>query len=422
LNSWFQEVEIATGNLLFEWDALSHVPIDQTYVLPNSTDVSGTGLGTVTPPDAPWDYFHINSIDKFPNGDYLISARHVSAIYRISASTGNIIWQLGAPLSNFSLDFNFTFQHDARIISDNTTTTILSLFDNASNQFNQSSRYSSGKIISIDHPTNHATLLKTFIPPGNNLISDSQGNCQIFDKPNFQSSSVFCGWGSQPYISEYTADGTMVQAGHFAYYPSTMSYRSFKFNYTTDPTDAPAAYVYAHNTSTSTVYYISWNGATEVRSWRIYSGNSKTGPWESVVGTVEKDGFETMFTSAKGYNEWSLVEAVDGNGVGIRNMTRGVRTFVPGPVLAKACDEGGCPVAMGYGAANGSASASGGRGGGGSKSGAAALGRRSASSSGGVGGRSGRWSSSLSFSAPWIMRIVEIFVLVNLVGGLVACL
>ena len=417
LNSWFQEVEIATGNLLFEWDALSHVPIDQTYVLPNSTDVSGTGLGTVTPPDAPWDYFHINSIDKFANGDYLISARHVSAIYRISASTGNIIWQLGAPLSNFSLDFNFTFQHDARIISDNSTTTILSLFDNASNQFNQSSRYSSGKIISIDHPNNHATLLKQFIPP-NNLISDSQGNCQIFDKPNFQSSSVFCGWGSQPYISEYTPDGKMVQAGHFAYYASTMSYRSFKFNYTTDPTDAPAAYVYAHNTSTNAVYYMSWNGATEVRQWRIYSGNSRTGPWESVVGTITKNGFETMYT-ANGYNEWSLVEAVDGSGNGIRNMTRGVRTFVPGPVLAKACDAGGCPVAMGYGVVNGSASGSG-SGGGGSKSGAAALGRRSASSGSGiVGAGSGGWI--LSEGSPW-MKIVEIFVLVNLVGGLVACL
>ena len=138
------------------------------------------------------------------------------------------------------------------------------------------------------------------------------------------------------------------------------------------------------------------------------------------MGTVDKDGFETMFTSAKGYNEWSLVEAVDASGNGIRNMTRGVRTFVPGPVLAKACDAGGCPVALGYGAVNGSAS--GGGGGGGSKSGAAALGRRSASSSGGgVEGWSGGWSSSSSFSSPW-MKIVEVFVLVNLVGGLVACL
>ena len=259
-------------------DALSHVAIDQTYVLPNSTDVSGTGLGTATPPDAPWDYFHINSIDKFPNGGYLISGRHVSALYRVSASTGTIVRQLGAPLSNFSLSpgFNFTFQHDARVISDNTSTTILSIFDNASNQFNQSSRYSSGKIIHLDHPTNHATLLQEFIAT-NEAISDSQGNCQIFDKSNFEINSVFCGWGSEPWISEYTSDGKMVQAGHFACYYSSMSYRSFKFNYTTNPTDAPAAYVYAYNTGAKAVVYMSWNGATEVRSWRVYRGRVRVG-------------------------------------------------------------------------------------------------------------------------------------------------
>ena len=346
MNSWFQEIEIATGDLLFEWDALSHISVNQSYVLPNSTDVSGTGLGPITPPDAPWDFFHINSIDKFANGDYLISGRHVSAVYRISGSNGNVLWQLGGPLSNFSMDhgFNFTFQHDARIIQENTTTTIISLFDNASNQFNHSSRYSSGKIIKIDLTKNHASLLKTFIAP-NELTSDSQGNCQVFDKANWETSNVFCGWGSKAVFSEYTPDGKLVQTGHFAY-ASSMSYRNFKFNYTTNPTDAPAAWVYAHNTSAQTTYYVSWNGATEVRSWKIYSGLAKDGPW-SVVDTVQKNGFETTFT-AKGYHAWTLIEAVDGSGQGIRNMTRAVRTFVPGTELAKVCDAYSCPVASGF--------------------------------------------------------------------------
>jgi hypothetical protein len=408
LNSWFQEVEIATGKLLFEWDALSHVAIDQTYVFPNKTDVSGTGLGVVTPPDGPWDYFHINSIDKFPNGDYLISGRHVSALYRISASTGKIIWQLGAPLSNFSLaaGLNFTFQHDARVISDNTSTTIISIFDNASDQFNQSSAYSSGKVIHLDHTTSHATLLKKFIAP-NEAISDSQGNLQIFDKSNFETSNAFCGWGSEPWISEYTPDGKMVQAGHFAYYPSSMSYRSFKFNYTTDPTDAPAAYVYAHNKTAKTVVYVSWNGATEVRRWTVYKGESKSGPWKS-VGTVKKNGFETVWT-APGYQAWTLVEAVDADGRGLRNLTRGVETFVPGEVLARACDSRGCPVATGY--SSGSGGGSGSRDGSQSKSAAASFGRRSASIGNGK-ARAGAWS------LPWV-KIAEIFVVMNVVLGLV---
>ena len=345
MNSWFQEIEIATGQLLFEWDALSHIPVDQSYVLPNTTDVSGTGLGPITLPDNPWDYFHMNSIDKFDNGDYLISGRHVSALYRISGTTGDVLWQLGAPLSKFSMDpgSDFTFQHDARILSDNATTTVLSLFDNASDGFNYSSSYSSGKIIKLDHTNNHATLLSQFVAP-DDQISKSQGNCQVLDKVDWESSNVFCGWGSEATFSEYTSDGTMVQMGIFAY-SGTMNYRAFKFNYTTDPTDAPAAWVYAHNTTAQTVYYVSWNGATEVRSWSIYAAQSKDGPW-SVVDTVEKCGFETMF-AAPDFHLWTLIEAVDELGRGIRNTTRAVQTFVPGPQLAGVCDGNSCPVAAG---------------------------------------------------------------------------
>lgn len=403
LNSWFQEVEIATGNLLFEWDALSHVPVDQTYVLPDSTDISGTGLGAIVPPDNPWDYFHINSIDKFPNGDYLISGRHVSAVYRISAQTGDIIWQLGAPLSTFSMDagFNFTFQHDARVLADDASTTILSIFDNASNQFNFSSRYSSGIIVKLDHTKNHASLLKRFIAP-NQFISDSQGNCQVLEKANWEISNVFCGWGSEAWISEFTPDGKMVQAGHFAY-SGSMSYRSFKFNYTTNPSDAPAAFVYARDMSAQTVYYVSWNGATEVRSWKVYSSTSKTGPWD-VVDAFNKNGFETTFTTPR-YHAWSLIEAVDGQGNGIRNTTRAVKTFVPGTELAKLCDAFGCPVAYGYSAGSGA-----GTGGQNSSSGAAALMKRSSS----IGGRTSRWAfpqrkaagSALLLTLAWLLVLM----------------
>jgi Arylsulfotransferase (ASST) len=404
LNSWFQEVEIATGNLLFEWDALSHVPVDQTYVLPNSTDISGTGLGPIVPPDAPWDYFHINSIDKFPNGDYLISGRHVSAVYRISAQTGDIIWQLGAPLSNFSMDagFNFTFQHDARVLTDNASTTVLSIFDNASNQFNFSSRYSSGIIVKLDHAKNHASLLRRFIAP-NEYISDSQGNCQVLDKAHWETSNVFCGWGSEAWISEYTPDGKMVQAGHFAY-SGSMSYRNFKFNYTTNPTDAPAAYVYAHNTSAQTVYYMSWSGATEVRSWKIYSGISKTGPW-SAVDTVTKKGFETTFTVPK-YHEWSLIEAIDGQGNGIRNTTRAARTFVPGPELAIVCDALSCPVAQGYSAGSGGGSGVGRNTGQDSSSGAASLTKRSLSAGGRGSGWAFLWKEAAEGAMAWVLILL----------------
>lgn len=57
---------------------------------------------------------HINSVDKSPEGDYMISARYTNAIYKISGKDGRLIWTLGGPNSSFTLEenFNFSRQHD----------------------------------------------------------------------------------------------------------------------------------------------------------------------------------------------------------------------------------------------------------------------------------------------------------------------
>lgn len=52
LNCLFQEVETQTSKVLFQWSALDHVDPSLSYILPNTTDVSGTGETK----DSPWDY------------------------------------------------------------------------------------------------------------------------------------------------------------------------------------------------------------------------------------------------------------------------------------------------------------------------------------------------------------------------------
>jgi hypothetical protein len=81
----FQEVEVETGKVLFEWRSLDHIDPSESYVRPSTTEISGTG----EEPESPWDYFHINSIDKNDAGDYLVSARHTSAIYKMVMSYGD---------------------------------------------------------------------------------------------------------------------------------------------------------------------------------------------------------------------------------------------------------------------------------------------------------------------------------------------
>ena len=48
----FQEIDIATKNIKFSWDALDHIDVTQGYVLPGTTDISGNGLSSTTA----WDY------------------------------------------------------------------------------------------------------------------------------------------------------------------------------------------------------------------------------------------------------------------------------------------------------------------------------------------------------------------------------
>jgi len=139
----------------------------------------------------------------------------------------------------------------------------------------------------------------------------------------------------------------MAQQGHFATM-GEMHCRSRKANFTIYPTDTPAIYPYALNTSSSTQYYVTLNDTTKVQSWRIYTStdSSNSNPKFKKLTTVPKEGFETMYTA--GYHQWSIVKALDVHGKGIRSSSRVVETFVPSEKLAAMCEEGGCPDAKGY--------------------------------------------------------------------------
>jgi len=93
---------------------------------------------------------HVNSIDRFSSGDYLLSGRNVNTIYKIARADKSILWRLGGKISNFSMNFNFTSQHHAKIISENASTTIISILDNASDGWHASSaRTSSAMLIAL---------------------------------------------------------------------------------------------------------------------------------------------------------------------------------------------------------------------------------------------------------------------------------
>jgi hypothetical protein len=272
---------------------------------------------------------HINSIEKDVKGDYIISSRYCSTVYKISGQDGSIIWRLNGKSSDFTLvNFPnaFAFQHDPRILSQDGPVTVLSLFDNGSDGYNTTTFSSSGMIISVDTSTWTATLLNQYTnPPITTTLSTSQGSMQVLHNSN-----VFIGWGSIPQVSEFTENGDCVALGGFGIVNEASSYRAKKIStsaWTGNPDSTPAIFTYANSTSLPTTFYVSWNGATEVASWRFYGGNTTSAVRLVAVGSAARSGFETAFT-ASGFFPYGFAEALDARGRQL-GRSRVVPTFVP---------------------------------------------------------------------------------------------
>ena len=90
-----QEVDIRTGRVLFEWHSYPQVAIGESYAPPPKAEA-----GAKAPP---FDYFHVNSIEVEPNGNFLVSARNTHTVYEIDRKTKKVLWRLGGKKSDFKL-------------------------------------------------------------------------------------------------------------------------------------------------------------------------------------------------------------------------------------------------------------------------------------------------------------------------------
>ncbi|RMD39613.1 hypothetical protein DV735_g5513, partial [Chaetothyriales sp. CBS 134920] len=335
----FQEVDVDSGAVKFEWRSLDHVDPSESYVAPSSTEISGSG----EQPRSPWDYFHINSIDKNKHGDYLVSARHTSTIYKISGKDGHVIWRLNGAKSDYQLDnFHFAFQHDARWISDENDYSVISVFDNGSNGFNTTKPHSNGFIIRLNHKTKVATVDLKLDPPfvdGHAHLSKSQGNMQRLANGN-----IVMGWGNDAFWTEYAGEEDDYEIVFYGVigWRNVMNYRVHKFdNWVGLPLTKPALWTYSKSglPHTKMSMYVSWNGATEVKQWRFYTAEAKTGPWKKVA-TVAKNGFETLHEHDQ-TSSWTYAQALDKRGY-VLGSSEPQLTFTPVEELRAYCDDVAC--------------------------------------------------------------------------------
>jgi hypothetical protein len=265
-------------------------------------------------------------VDKTAQGDYLISARYTNSIYKISGIDGSVMWQLGGKNSSFVLDgFNFSSQHDARVVKENTTTTIISFLNNASDGVTITANYSSAMLVELYTATSPMTakVIRRWDRP-DKALSHLRGNVQILPDSN-----LFIGWSDNGYISEFTADGDCVLEAKFVS-DNFVSYRAYKFNFTADPVEMPTlkAYVIGESPdSASTTYYVSWNGATKVSYWNFYGSQNSLQEF-SLIGSAPKSGFETVYKSAT-HERWTFAEALSANGESLGNSSTQATTTPP---------------------------------------------------------------------------------------------
>ncbi|KAF8125212.1 ASST-domain-containing protein [Mycena galopus ATCC 62051] len=308
-NDVVQEIDIATGNVLFNWRTFDHVSLLESY---NNISLTGEGFSEADPFDA----VHINSIDKDKEGNYIISARHSQAMYKIAAN-GTILWRLdakGRRIHSWN-DTEFRFQHHARWRMDETH---LSLYDDGAAVF----------VSTVEEMT--VSLTKRFFPgPSTWLFFELRvrqrftlrhsldKNCSLAEgsiEP--YGDTVVLGYGSLPWTEAYSFDteellfSAVIGPNNASLWNGGISnYRAFQtstFKFTDHPTQPPNVSV------TGGDIYVSWNGATHVASYTLFTGKSAQEVSKKVT-RVPKSGFETKI-SAKGSQDFISVAAQAANG------------------------------------------------------------------------------------------------------------
>ncbi len=290
-----QQIDIKTGLVEFEWHAIGHIPFSDSYS-PSFPSAS-----------APYDPYHVNSIDPESSGKLLISARNTSAVYELDPSTGNILWTLGGKSSSFTMGAGATFvaQHDVRRRADGD----ISIFDNGSGVPGaESARPARGIVLHLDTGTDTATLVHK-LKRRSKTNAPSQGNVETLPNNNF-----FVGWGgSSPYMSEFDPNGNLIFDARFDPKDNN-SYRSYKFAWSARPYFPPKLALQKVKDNKVKVY-ATWNGATDVRQWEVLAGSDPNSL--SPVKTVYYNAYET---STKIPNKYTYVavraHAADGSVLG----------------------------------------------------------------------------------------------------------
>ncbi len=254
----------AAKNVLFEWRGSKHIPLTDTYASLTASPV---------------DYMHTNAIALDWDGNLLLSNRNLQEVTKIDRQSGAVLWRLGGKANQFSFtnDAGFSYQHDIRRLPNGHIT----LFDNGNQH---SPPHSRAVEYAIDEVNKTVTRVWQY-PDDASRYSPFMGNVQRLSNGN-----TFIGWGSQPWLSEVTADGELALEMRLG----GISYRAYRFPWEGLPAQPGRTAVAASGDPATATVYAAWNGATGISAYEIYAGADLDAL--SLLTVIPRTGFESSVT------------------------------------------------------------------------------------------------------------------------------
>jgi hypothetical protein len=286
-DSVVEEVDVKTGLVMWQWHALGHIPISESH-------------NPAPKASYPWDYVHINSISPGNDGDVLLSSRNTWTLYDVDIDGGGVRWRLGGAHSSFKLGpgTRTYWQHDAEFQPGG----LISVFDNGSDPPKE--KQSRGLILDPNLSSHTVTLVKQFVNPTKTLLASSQGNTLSLPGGNW-----LMGYGGLPNFTEYDSAGHVLLDGTLG--KNVQDFRTYLFPWSGQPTSAPSVLA-APGAGGTIAVSVSWNGATQVASWRVLAGAS-TGALTPVATAAKAVAFQTTI-AAPSAGPYVAVQALNAAG------------------------------------------------------------------------------------------------------------
>jgi len=308
-----------TGEVVFEWRSWDHLPLVLW-----ETEKRARGW---------WHLLHANAMEEAHDGHILLSMRRMSQIAKIHRDTGELLWRLGGNGSDFRIvndaKGQFRGQHDVRDLGTPEGKHRISAFDNRLRTINETDTVIS-RAVEYDLYFDHDGR-----PTKARLVNEYDTGIRVGAKGSYRrmpnGNGVYClgvtkkkrkTLGTNPFYIERDSRGrelVRMEWNSRLYRGYHGTYRTVKAPWIGTPAWPPTALLDDNNKANTLRLHFSWNGATEVKTWRIIMGPG--GDDMTAVVEIEKTQFEHWVDVPDGGKKCQYFQAVALNEKG-KEMSR----------------------------------------------------------------------------------------------------